>query len=198
MKIKLKYIILSLSCISLAFGQQSDITIIDPVKPSGSIPIPAERYEDSVIFVQNLDNLNSKSNSGKQVITIEIINFDSRYKLLPAYLINGIEYCDNGEYNDEIAGDGIFSSVNKYEITLEKSSNGIEFIQGPKFKYNSEMQAYIASKYGGTKDTGIKFGCKMRTIPCPNTNWWNSCWPLSSPCTCIEFYDCEFEIELKF
>ena len=198
MNINYKLLFLGLCFTSIAMAQLSNKTILDPTNASEGIPLPVDRYDDSVIMIQDFNQIRSRSTKGKQALTITIVNFDNRFKLLPAYLIDGIEYCDNGQYNDAVAGDGIFTSVKKFNITLGKSATGIEVAKGEDFKYEKEMQAFLSSEFKDQRGVGIGFSCKVRTITCPETNWWNSCWPLSSPCTCIEFYDCEVGLELKF
>lgn len=177
-------------------AQNSKITIIDPSKPGNATALPENEIEDSLVFVQDLSFLNSKNKNDQHVLTIEILNFNSMYKLLPAYNIDGIEYCDNGKYNDKVAGDGIFTSVSLHRVISGSSTYTRNIIKSPSFKYDSSLNDVIDDKYTSSNKTGIKFGCKVRIITCPDTNWWNSCWPLSSPCSCVEFYDCEVGIEI--
>ncbi|NNK72799.1 MAG: hypothetical protein HKO94_06375 [Flavobacteriaceae bacterium] len=198
MNINYKLLLLSIFIPTISFAQLSDKTILDPTNSAEGIPLPVDHYDDSVIFIQDLNQIRARSSQGKQALTITIVNFDNRFKLLPAYRIGDVEYCDNGQYNDVVAGDGIFTSVKKFNVNLGKSTNGIEVSKGTEFKYEKEMQALLNTKFNDQRSSGIKFSCKVRTITCPETNWWNSCWPLSSPCTCLDFYDCELELEIDF
>jgi len=179
-------------------AQNSEITIVDPSKPGNATALPDDKIEDSLVFIQDLSFLNSKNKRDQHVLTIQILNFNANYKLLPAYNIDGVEYCDNGKFNDKVAGDGIFTSVSEHRILSGSSTYITNVIKSPSFKYNADFNKFIDTKYGSANKSGIKFGCKVRLIPCPETNWWNSCWPLSSPCSCVEFYDCEVEIEIEF
>ena len=198
MNIHYKFLLWSLCFTTIACAQLSNKTILDPTNSAEGIPLPVDSYDDSVIFIQDFDQIRSRSAQGKQALTITIVNFDERFKLLPAYRIDGIEYCDNGQYNDVVPGDGIFTSVKKFDVTVGKSATGLEVSTGTDFKFEKEMQALLGTEFRNHRETEIKFSCKVRTVTCPETNWWNSCWPLSSPCTCIEFYDCEVGLEIKF
>ena len=190
-------ILLTICVSSLSLAQISESTILDPTDATDGIPLPPDRYESSVILIRDYNEIRQRSTEGKQALTFTMVNFDKRYKLLPAYLINGIEYCDNGRYNDAVAGDGVFTSVQKYNVTLSKSANGVNISKGSNFAYEKDLQKYINRSLSGRSDSGIEVKCKIRTITCPETNWWNSCWPLSSPCTCIDFYDCEISVDIS-
>jgi hypothetical protein len=158
-------------------------------------------FNESVVILQNPTNL--KSSIEAQPIYIEMLSFNADFVLEEEYYIDGIQYTDNGSFNDQIANDGIYSSIQSYNSSdlLEKSDFETTINFGGSFKYQEEFTNYLAERYdaldinekGGIK---IKAGCKMRLAPCPETSWWNTCWPLSSPCTCVEFYDCDATIEV--
>ncbi|PCI31605.1 MAG: hypothetical protein COB60_11060 [Flavobacteriaceae bacterium] len=164
-------------------------------------------FDESVAIIQYSNNILSKTKSSEEAIIIEIKNFNSDLVLKTEYYIDGIQYTDDGQFNDEIAGDGLFTSIQTYLSKNLKSSNTQDELNlGQNFKFNNELKSFLKKKYGYNTATNnfakstalakIKFGCKVRTVVCPETSWWNSCWPLSSPCTCVEFYDCEASIEL--
>jgi hypothetical protein len=180
------------------FSQDYTNTIIDPLNPGSAVPLPTDNLEDSCAFILDLGLLNLKNSNKKQALTIEIINFDSRYKLLPSYVIDGIEYCDNGNYNDKIAGDGLFTSVTTHRVSTSKSSSTVNIFQGKNFQYTNELASIINSKYDSETRSGIMVGCSVRIVTCPETSWYNSCWPFSSPCSCLEFYDCKVGLEIDF
>ncbi|MBT8266880.1 MAG: hypothetical protein KJO41_05650 [Bacteroidia bacterium] len=178
-------------------AQNSDITIIDPTNPGNATPLPVEKMEESLVFIHDFSEISTRNSNDEHKIKVKILNFDSDYKLLPAYRIDGIEYCDNGQYNDQVAGDGIFTSVTTHRISFTKSYVSQTYYSSDAFKYSRDLSNYLDAN-NSNKGPGITFGCKVRTITCPETNFWNSCWPFSSPCTCFEFYDCQvgFKIEL--
>jgi hypothetical protein len=163
-----------------------------------------------LLLYNNSNNTSSKAKSSKEAIIIEIKNFNSDLVLKTQYYIDGIQYTDDGQFNDEIAGDGLFTSIQTYlSKNLKSGNNQDELNLGQNFKFNNELKSFLKEKYDyntTTNNSGksvarkskIKFGCKVRTAECPETSWWNSCWPLSSPCTCVEFYDCEASIEIEF
>lgn len=149
-----------------------------------------------------------KENPGKYFILLELKNFSSENILLDNYNIDRIVYTDKGDYNDQFENDGIYTSVESFHFeneteTLEKLMTYSIINISENFKYNKELEAYLSlsneeDKYitnGGGGEAS--FGCKVRTAVCPETSWWNDCW-FGSPCTCVEFYDCEFKIKVKW
>jgi hypothetical protein len=143
---------------------------------------------------------NAKNSEEKYAFTINVIDFSESIDLHEAYMIDDIEYSDNGLYNDEIANDGVYTSVQKYRIVNQESNktnilNTQIINKSDNFKYDKDLNNYL-NKNGVASKTKIKFGCKVRTVTCPETSWWNDCW-FGSPCTCIEFYDCETSIEVE-
>ncbi len=166
-------------------------TIINPKNADKNEALTANQFLESVLVVRRLGDANSRSKT-KKALEIELVNFNSSKKFLPAYLIDGIEYNDNGKFNDKIAGDGIFTSVTKHlvkGVPVDISEIGSIAAQ---FKYQNQLKNYKSS----TRGLEVTFSCKTRIVVCPETSWWNNCWPLSSPCTCVEFYDCEVSVTI--
>ena len=180
MKTIFKIITVLVLLVSSNVFAQNDKTIVDPKKAGQLEALNGKELMESVIFIQDFTSFQGGKTISKPM-TIEIVNYHPTKKLLPAYMINGLEFNDNGKFNDQIAGDGIFTSVENVVVTGLPKEVTTRFTASPLFKYQSANR-------------GGSIGCKVRTIRCPETNWMNSCWPLSSPCTCIDFYECEFEI----
>ncbi|MGI9526836.1 MAG: hypothetical protein ACR2MS_06990 [Weeksellaceae bacterium] len=165
-------------------------------------------FDNSVAIILYSQSFKSKAKIGEEANIIEIRNFSNDFVLNSEYYIEGIQYTDNGEFNDEIAGDGLYTSIQTFPKDSRKSKNSLDKLSfGQDFKFNKELKRYLKSKYGGQSGSNsrlpesggkMKFGYKVRTIACPETGWWNSCYPLSSPCTCVEFYDCELSVEIEF
>jgi len=185
MKTIYKIITVCILLVSTGMFAQNSKTIVNPEKSGKLQALDAQELLESVVFVQDFTPFQGRK-VGARPITIEIVNYHPTKKLLPAYMINGLEYCDNGKYNDKVAGDGIFTSVQNVTVKNLPKGTGKKYTASPALKHQSANKSEI------------KFGCKVRTVTCPETNWWNSCWPLSSPCTCVEFYDCEVEISIEF
>lgn len=147
-------------------------------------------FENSVAIVQNGLH-KSKSN---EIITLEIINFNDNYELADGYNIDGNKYSDDGEFNDQVAGDGIYTFIEdaeNFNASKNISNTDLMINFGEDFQHRDKLNEYL--NVAGFQKGG-KIGCSFRTTTCVETNWWNSCWPLSSPCTCVEFYDCKVEI----
>lgn len=161
------------------------------------------KFEESVAVIQNTYAFKDNSSSVKSqriVLKVELVCFDDVIELSPVYKIDGVEYCDNGLFNDEYEGDGIYTSVEDFiiEETSMKSQFNNEIIinKSDRFRYDVELYEYISGNYIGATKTKlkIKIGCKVRWADCPNTNWLNT--SLFGE-KCIEFYDCEASAELE-
>lgn len=171
-------------------------TIIDPKNPGTSIPLSNKEFQESVLLIQDLTSFKGKPASTKLIVTAQLINFRQDRKFLPTYTINGIGYNDDGKHNDQVAGDGIFTSVKKVGYSGTESGKKKHYVNAANFKYSDALQNYYAQNKVNTSNKNVSFSCKIRTYTCPEEHWWDSCWPLASPCTCTEFYDCEFSISL--
>lgn len=128
-------------------------------------------------------------------LTARILSFDSNYTLLPVYKLNGVEYSDNGLFNDQVAGDGVYTSVERFSISENDIYNGVEALIGDGFLFKDQLIQQIKSDYAskvGPK-ASIKFGCKTKLIKCPNTSWYNTSY-FGEPC--VLFYDCELSVEI--
>lgn len=178
-------------------------------------------FAESVVFLKNnnptsICKSDTYINDNESVITIEIINFNPNFKLEIEYNIDGVKFTDSGEYNDEVAGDGIYTSVETFPIQTKNASDS-ESKQamsiGRDFKYSKELDLRLSEKFGHNlreiienNQTGsfvntkkatvsVSVGCKIVTRQCPETSWYNSCL-FSSPCTCVYLEDCELTVEV--
>lgn len=179
-----------------AFAQlRGDKTIIDPENPGNSVALSATEFEASVLILQDLSEFIGKATL-KKPLTMELVNFNSNRKLLPAYRINGIEYSDNGKFNDIVAGDGVFTSVTTHRVKGKAEDLSARGAKSNAFAYTQELLSFRKGIYASSQ-RGIGLSCKIRLVTCPETTWYNSCWPLSSPCQCVEFFDCEVSVGLE-
>ena len=151
-----------------------------------------KEFSESVLIVQDFTNV--RINKSK-ALEIKILNFHSEKELESAYMINGIEYCDNGKFKDKVAGDGIYTSVKNIKI-IKLQEKSVMLNMNEAFKHDKELNKYLDDKLNVSGKVKVKFGCKTRLASCPETSWWNDCW-FGSPCTCIELHDCEIEIEYE-
>ncbi|GEM_PF-5497966 len=202
MKINVRMFIMLLLCTFLStnnFAQtpQKNPTIIDTKKAGKLEALSASEFANSVVAIQQLEPFQGKPKSYKAPLELLVLNFHQSKKLLPVYTFGGITYNDDGKYLDKVAGDGIFTSTKAVYVKADGALPNRRYLASPDFKYKEAMDDYMNGTYGIAK-TGIKISCETRTVTCPETNWWNSCWPFSSPCQCVEFYDCEIEVEIEF
>lgn len=142
-------------------------------------------FEESIaIRGSSTSSANSRTKEG--AIELELINFNKAFELYSAYSFNGIAFNDDGKYYDKIAGDKIYTSTKLYssDLSRERLSFGTGYNFSPNFKHSD----FFASSL-------IKVGCKFKTVDCPDDGgFWDSDW--GTGWGCVEFYDCEFEIEL--
>lgn len=201
MKLKLTLLILILLgsfSSDIAFAQSvGQKTIVDPKNPNGLKALSGSDFDQSVLVITDLTTLKGKSLAKPYHVTIELVNFHPTKKLLPVYTIGGIAYNDDGKHHDRIAGDGIFTSIYPVRVAASSSALKRNYAKADSFKYTDQLTNYMQSKEGVTQKLGISITCKTRIITCPEEHWWDTCWPLSSPCQCVDFYDCEVEIDIS-
>lgn len=171
-------------------------TILDPKNPGNSIALSSKEFEESVLVIQDLSVFKDKPETSEQAITINLVNFRTDRKFLPAYTINNVGYNDDGKHFDQVAGDGIFTSVKKVRYTGDEAGKKTHYVNASTFKYTPALDAYYQKNNIDTSSSRIGITCKIRTFQCPEQHWWDTCWPLSSPCTCIEFYDCVLDLTI--
>lgn len=164
-------------------------------------------FVESVAILQTVKRYNddSRYKAGGIALTVQLKDFSNGVEMRPAYMIDNIEYCDNGKYNDEVSGDGVYTSVEKFSNDEKKSGDDFEGViihKSDDFKFEKDLKDYLKTNISTNSSEklansgpslSIKLGCKLRTVTCPETSWLNSCW-FGSPCTCIEYFDCEGEV----
>jgi hypothetical protein len=147
------------------------------------------RFEESVLLKTlppvNQGSLKSKGISSNEIYNaFKIENFDSNFVLRKVYVIDGIDYVDTGDFSDEIAGDGVYTSFKPQISTTTKEISKSKIVKSDKFKFNNEL---LANKLGG------EIGCKMRIVHDGESSWFgNSC-----AGGCIELYDCSFRLRFN-
>ncbi len=165
--------------------------------------VSSTTFEESVAIIEygTTQFINTTDDDNKIALTIELVNFNNNINLEKEYTIDFIQYNDDGKFNDKVAGDGIYTSVQTFSKEFQEINpelNEIIYNRGELFKYSDKLTTLLNEKINeqqslkSTAKITIKFGCKLRRAECPE---YKSCWPFSSPCTCIEYYDCEGSIE---
>lgn len=171
--------------------------------------ITKESLDDfgSSVAIINTNDI-SKQDLSNIPITVALINFNSNYMLEDKYKINDIEYSDNGLFNDEVAGDGIYTSVEKFDLSKSNNSLNIknsDAFVGSNFAYLEELKSWLNTDNNvdtyakGPRPTAsitVSVGCDIVTRPCPQTTWYNTCW-FSNECTCVYLENCEAEVSIE-
>jgi hypothetical protein len=134
--------------------------------------------------------------NGSEYIKMDIKSFNPIFRVNDSYYIDNVQYTDDGNFNDEFANDGIYSSIQSGDVFTENENLIVN--TSPEFKYNKELKNYLYDNYITAAGPGVSLGCDVSLTTCSETSWWNSCWPLSSPCTCVEFSNCHAEISYSW
>lgn len=161
-------------------------------------------FTSSVVIIdsnQFITTQNSKI-SGKIARTVELHNFNSSLILEPTYKIDDVEYCDNGLYNDEIAGDCIYTSIETYSEVSHKLSDSVKYKVGysDHFIYLNELREVISEDLLddiSNRSQIISYSCKVVIKDCPKTRWYNSCY-FSDECSCVYLEDCHWTVGFGF
>lgn len=138
-----------------------------------------------------------QTSDGSYALKAQLTSFDPGYSMLPVYKFDGVEYCDNGLFNDEIEGDGIYTSVKTANLNnqqLDIIQSEIIVNKGSNFQYESDLDIMLNDILVARAGIEITFGCSVRLVPCPNTSWYNTSL-FGEPC--IEFYDCEASVSVS-
>ncbi len=142
-----------------------------------------DRMLRSTAIVQFMSEDNE---SDSMIVHLQFFIYDQLESLPTNIIVDNVRYSDDGRGNDRVAGDGIYSSLEKYRTTYDEKS----YVHTAEdFVFDDEL-AEDFSAIGG----GIAIACDIGTAECPETSWLNTCWPLSSPCTCVTFSNCHAEI----
>ena len=124
------------------------------------------------------------------VLHLALKNFDGSLNTPSEIIFNKRGYTDDGEGNDLLRGDGIYSSVEAFD---EPPENGyVAFTSDHLFDFDDELDEWVTRKFGPSGG----YYCNLGLAKCPETSWLNECW-FGSPCTCITI-DCSFSVGFDF
>lgn len=142
---------------------------------SQEIAQPIKQFEESVAV--SILKTAEKSKGSKVPVRLKLTDYSGLDILHPVYRFNGFEFSDTGKFNDEIAGDGIYTSVELIGYNDEKSSAKAGIFLSDNFKYRDQLPANKI------------FDCKIEHVPCPADGGlvdsdWGTGWG------CFKFSDC--------
>ena len=113
------------------------------------------------------------------------------YKLESSYGINGVDYTDDGKNYDVKANDQIYTSVLLTKNPFNNSNlTDLSVFLSQEFEHHTQLNTYAVQA-----ELIIRVRCKIRHTFTGLTILGFSC---SKPPGCIEFYDCEAEIEWEW
>ncbi|WP_343636253.1 hypothetical protein [Fluviicola sp.] len=120
------------------------------------------------------------NNGTEYVQQFSLLMFDESYVPSDSYILNNVDYTDDGKFNDVVAGDGVYTSVIKKPIASYVAVPANVALVSDDFEHFDEA----ASEFH------ISFKCKIRTT-------YEGYSAMGIPCSwggCIEFYACKGEI----
>lgn len=132
---------------------------------------------------------------------VEILNFDNRYSLNETFVIDDIEYSDNGRFNDMVANDGIYTSVQTF-IPSSENQNAFEEENVANVQVIADLDDFLYMDDLEQSLARIKpkviasVGCDIVIRDCPQTAWYNSCW-FSDRCSCVYLENCELTVSIE-
>lgn len=130
----------------------------------------AQIFLESVAIIP-LGRTKISENQYAKIIRLEIYN--DLYIPLTSYAINGEDFTDDGEFNDMIAEDGIYTS------TITDSNSQL---------YLEENVVFVSNNFQNLNLKKFEITCKFRHIREGNSALGLSC---ENWVGCIELYDCE-------
>lgn len=146
-----------------------------------------QSFEESVAIKLGSRVTTKNGGTTKSARTFTLVSFDKSYKLMNSYVLNGVDFTDDGKNNDLIAGDGVYTSVELLPNLERKTDlSGVYFVSD-NFKY---LDTLTLSK------VKVKIGCKIRHVRSGISLLGTNC--ATNCCGCTEFYDCEVSVEIEW
>lgn len=120
-------------------------------------------------------------NGGTEYVQqFSLLMFDESYVPLESYILNNVDYTDDGKFNDVVAGDGVYTSV----ITKPIAS----YVPVPaNVAFASDVFEHVDE---AVNEFHITFKCKLRVT-------YEGYSAMHIPCSwggCVEIYACKGEI----
>lgn len=145
----------------------------------------AKLFEESVAL-KTTENVNLNGRTDKVALTYEAINYNDEYQLKAALIINEHAYSDDGKYNDEVAGDNIYTSVDLFEVSSEDEKlKTISLGISKNFKYKEQL---LQQKW-------FTLTCDVEIVDCPEDGgFWDSDW--GTGMGCLKISNCKATIDI--
>ncbi|GAA4274901.1 hypothetical protein U6A24_12310 [Aquimarina gracilis] len=157
-----------------------DIAVIE----AEELRVQRQLLNESVAFLINTDSILA----GRNIETVELVSFDSDYKKLDSYDVNGKSFVDSGEGFDAKKGDGIYTAqvVSEQTDVLEA-----KLATNENFKYEDRLDGLLEARALKIK---IKVTCRATSKPEGESFFGFSCEKWGG---CVEVEDCTVEIEIE-
>ncbi len=140
----------------------------------------AQGFEEScVIYLK--ERVVKSGVTDKSARSIKIKTFNSGYKLLTSYKLDGINFSDDGKVNDKIANYGIYTSHELLPNISTSESVETRIFKSDLFRYTNQLNLENPSS------NLVFLTCKMKL------RWTGSdFFGISCAFGCIDLYECRF------
>ena len=150
-----------------------------------------KKFQEQVAFV---DAYTRNLDANSYVREMKLVEFSSKGGLPKGVGFAGMAFGDEGKNNDQVAGDGIYTSTEKYGITTHQEANAVgerksvlsKIYVDNNFKFDSELKKGGYVEKITVKCRIIRCGCPCKTFTCNACEWFG--W------SCLTWEWCEVEI----
>ncbi|MBW1296060.1 hypothetical protein [Aquimarina litoralis] len=180
----LNNVVLFLVVVTL-IGCAKDDEVIDPAAlEAEELREQRKLLNESVAFLINTDSILAE----RKIQTVEVVRFDSDYKALDAYDVDGKSFVDNGEGFDAEKGDGIYTAqVISEQIDVLEA----KLATNEQFKYEERLDGLLEIRKLKIK---VKIKCRATSKQEGESLFGFSCEKWGG---CVELKDCKVEIEIE-
>lgn len=130
------------------------------------------QYIDENVAIIDVSTISVKGNKVASILTLK--DFTGANKLPVGFSLNNYTYMDNGEFNDKISNDGIYTS--KETVSKSKNNNG----NNTNSIFYSKNFKHITALANITEGIGCSFercGCPSTCGQCPACRFFGwDCW----------------------
>lgn len=128
------------------------------------------------------------------VYELKVTDFKKTVPLPAGFGLNGKVFSDDGQGNDKVRGDGIYTSHETFLSSAANAKIRAESLSIVDQSFRHGVSLRQAQTESSVEDVGPGIKCKFRKCGCPCTNgktcyackWWG--WQ------CVEIVECEVEI----
>ena len=153
--------------LKVAFTALIGLALFSCTTDENKFPNDELGFNESVAIIEPAFSSYLYNKVDEGLLIIELKNFNPHFKLSTQYKIKGVKYTDDGTFEDKIAGDGIYTAINKVTLNEMKSFTESKLNFGPEFKFTENLKEYLDDNYsiselGNTTSEKIKGSISFR------------------------------------